>query len=590
MARKKYYSICSYFSYIATFKWRLLAVMSVFAISSLMLPIIPIAIGQLVATISTKPIDQETLYTAAGLLIGASILHELLWRVADFLYIKLIVGKMHEYENVVFKNVIGQQYPYFIGKFTGKIGSYIGTLGREFQEFIHEACYSYVDQIVRLPAMIAIMFTVNVQTGIIFVVSIMIMIISSRYTMRWAADKEKRLADAASNIDGYTVDAVSNFVSVKAFKKELAELRRITGERTTAIKADKTARYWNALFWGVNGTIVRIVMWPITIILNIYLFMQGAITIEQLTIFLTTILVFSDYVWELIWNASQFNLQLARIEESHRYLFKGRNVVKTQPSDETLVEKGDWKFQESLQLHNLTFAYPEKTDRPVLDTINLTIRKNEKIGIVGKSGSGKTTLTKLLLSYYELTDSSILIDGQPIPNRQLAHIISYVPQDTSLFHRSIRDNIAYGGHGTTKDEDIVLAAKRAHADEFISQLDSGYNTMIGERGIKLSMGQRQRVAIARAFLDNKPLLILDEATSALDSESELLVQRALEDLWHDKTVIAIAHRLSTLRHMDRIVVLGEGKILEEGTHHALLEKKGHYWRLWQHQHEGIIDE
>jgi ATP-binding cassette subfamily B protein len=167
-------------------------------------------------------------------------------------------------------------------------------------------------------------------------------------------------------------------------------------------------------------------------------------------------------------------------------------------------------------------------------------------------------------------------------------MISYVPQDTSLFHRSIADNIAYGSEQKPDMHAIELAAKRAHAHEFITQTPKGYNTMVGEKGIKLSMGQRQRIAIARAFLDSKPLLVLDEATSALDSESEALIQQALEDLWHDKTVIAIAHRLSTLRHMDRIIVMDNGRIIEAGTHHELIEKKGQYYRLWQHQHEGLI--
>lgn len=207
------------------------------------------------------------------------------------------------------------------------------------------------------------------------------------------------------------------------------------------------------------------------------------------------------------------------------------------------------------------------------------------MGIVGKSGSGKTTLIKLLLGYYPVLPAEISVDHQPID------LISYVPQDTSLFHRTIRENIAYGAGGSPSDEAIEQAARRAHAHEFIAQTADQYDAVVGERGLKLSMGQRQRIAIARAFLDDKPLLILGEATSALDSESELLVQRALEDLWEGKTVIAIAHRLSTLRHMDRIVVMNEGRIVEQGTHDQLITQKGHYYRLWQHQSGGrVLDE
>jgi ABC-type multidrug transport system fused ATPase/permease subunit len=225
----------------------------------------------------------------------------------------------------------------------------------------------------------------------------------------------------------------------------------------------------------------------------------------------------------------------------------------------------------------------------VLKRVNLSIKKGEKIGIVGRSGSGKTTLTKLLLNYYSTQENQIMIDGQPIETKDLASMISYVPQDTSLFHRSIADNIAYAADREVDRSQVIEAAKQAHADEFITQVPEGYEALVGERGVKLSAGQRQRIAIARAFLDDKPILILDEATSALDSESELLVQQALEALWENKTVLAIAHRLSTLRHMDRIIVMDKGRIIEEGTHQELLDKKGTYAKLWAHQSGGFIE-
>jgi ATP-binding cassette subfamily B protein len=167
--------------------------------------------------------------------------------------------------------------------------------------------------------------------------------------------------------------------------------------------------------------------------------------------------------------------------------------------------------------------------------------------------------------------------------------VSYVPQDTSLFHRTIAENIAYAADRNVNREEILAAAKRAHAHEFITQIEGSYEALVGERGVKLSTGQRQRVAIARAFVDDRPILVLDEATSALDSESELLVQQALEELWHDKTVIAIAHRLSTLRHMDRIIVMDKGQIVEQGSHALLLERKGVYARLWTHQSGGFLE-
>ena len=213
-----------------------------------------------------------------------------------------------------------------------------------------------------------------------------------------------------------------------------------------------------------------------------------------------------------------------------------------------------------------------------------------KLGIVGRSGSGKSTLTKLLLDFYQTEHCTFLIDDNAVSTSEHADLKSFVPQDTTLYHRTIAENIRYGAVHDVSEDDVIAAAKLAEADEFIVNLEDGYDTLVGERGVKLSGGQRQRIAIARAILQDKPILILDEATSALDSESELHIQKALDNLWHDKTVIAIAHRLSTLRHMDRIVVMDSGSIIEDGTHKELLENSGVYAGLWSHQSGGFIEE
>jgi ATP-binding cassette subfamily B protein len=319
------------------------------------------------------------------------------------------------------------------------------------------------------------------------------------------------------------------------------------------------------------------------------LFLHHQISLADLTTFLSALALFVTYIWDIVWNFSQVTLKLARAEEAHTYLFGKTNITKEyyrgieQPARALT-------YNEILEFNHLHFAYPDKPDLNVLHSIDLKILKGQKIGVVGKSGSGKTTITKLLLGYYPVDKDEILLDGQKIDNRELSQLISYVPQDTSLFHRSIADNIAYATDKDVTREDIVEAAKKAHVHEFVEKISEGYDALVGERGVKLSAGQRQRIAIARAFLDDKPILILDEATSALDSESELLVQEALEALWYHKTVIAIAHRLSTLRNMDKIVVLDKGKIIEYGSHEELLLKKGKYSELWAHQSGGFLEE
>src|SRR3989344_4515244 len=227
----------------------------------------------------------------------------------------------------------------------------------------------------------------------------------------------------------------------------------------------------------------------------------------------------------------------------------------------------------------------------IFNKFNLDIKSGERVGIVGHSGAGKSTITSLILRFMDVSDGRIIIDGQDIRNvtqDDLRSVISYVPQESILFHRTIRENIAYGKQNST-EEKIISAARKAHASEFISQLSKGYDTFVGERGVKLSGGERQRIAIARAMLKNAPILVLDEATSSLDSVSESYIQDAFNELMKGKTTIVIAHRLSTIQKMDRIIVLDKGQIVEEGTHKELLEKNGMYANLWNHQTGGFLD-
>lgn len=248
-------------------------------------------------------------------------------------------------------------------------------------------------------------------------------------------------------------------------------------------------------------------------------------------------------------------------------------------------------IQPTIEFEHVTYRYADKKIN-VLDDVNLSIPAGQKVGLVGSSGAGKTTITNLLLRFYDVTDGVIRIGGHDIrgvTQESLRKHIAYVPQEPLLFHRSLRDNIAYGKKGAT-DEDIRRAATQANAWEFITKLPDGLDTLVGERGVKLSGGQRQRIAIARALLKDAPILILDEATSALDSESEKLIQDALEKLMIGRTSIVIAHRLSTIAKLDRVIVLDNGKILEDGTHSQLLDKKGVYANLWNHQSGGFINE
>ncbi len=586
---KRYRSLESYLTYLRRYKLQAIAVFASFVVANVLLAIVPLFIGKLVGSLAATPPQAHDAIIYVWVLIFCSVGHDHMWHLSEYLYLKFFNRISYDYETILFQQIVQKPYPYFVDKFTGKIASYITTTSQELRNFTEDIFFNYTSQIISLVSVVIILTIVNWQTGLVFVGGILLMFIIGRYTIRNSTKYEKRKTDIQSTKNGNIIDAIANFVNIKSFQKEAIETTRLQEQQEITVQAARRSFIWGAVFWGSMGIIVRDLIWPSTIALNVYLFLHHRISIAELTTFLSAVLLFSTTIWEIIWQFSQLNLKLARIEEAHTYLFGPINITK-QHFSATKRTAHAQSFKQSLSFHNVYFAYPDKPDVSVLEDLNVTIKTGEKIGIVGHSGSGKTTITKLLLGYYPINQGEVLLDGQTIDTRDLSSLISYVPQDTSLFHRSVADNIAYAADEAVTRDEIIAAAKQAHADEFISQISEGYEALVGERGVKLSAGQRQRIAIARAFLDNKPILVLDEATSALDSESEMLVQQALEALWRHKTVIAIAHRLSTLRHMDKIIVLDKGTIIETGTHQQLLERKGKYASLWNHQSGGFLDD
>lgn len=383
-------------------------------------------------------------------------------------------------------------------------------------------------------------------------------------------------SEARSTVMGKVVDAISNIFNIKLFgtrKYEHGYLRKHLGEM---IGKEQHLHWYMMKLKLVQSISITFLLVAMVGIL-IYTRLQGLITVGDFALVLTLSTAIVDETFYLALQFVSFTEDVGVCKQALSILSKQPEALDAPGATSIQVPKGEILFE------NVTFNYVN--GKPVYENLNLSISPGEKVGLVGLSGSGKSTLAHLLLRLYELSEGRILIDGQDtsqVTRESLVQNIALIPQDSSLFHRSVMENIRYGKLDASDDE-VIEAAKKAHCHDFIAQMKDGYQTIVGERGMRLSGGQRQRIAIARAVLKNAPILILDEATSALDSYTEQQIQESLSTLMQNRTALVIAHRLSTLHNMDRILVFDQGKVIEEGTHQKLLEKEGRYAQLWRMQ-------
>ena len=400
-------------------------------------------------------------------------------------------------------------------------------------------------------------------------------------------DRSKEMSEARSLLTGRIVDSYTNILTVKLFARAREEddyVRDAVDQHTSLFY--RSLRL-NTLF-GLTLSTLNAMMVTSTGGLALFLWTRGKIEVG-------TVAMALPMTWQIInisgwvaWQITAIFENVGVIQEGMMTIAKPIQLTDAPQAKELVVKRGEIAFED------VRFHYGRESG--VLEGFTLNVKPGEKIGLVGRSGAGKSTVVNLLLRFFDLEGGRILIDGQDIASvtqESLRGHISMVTQDTSLLHRSIRDNIRYSRPQAT-DVEVIAAARLAHAEEFIDTLEDwkerrGYDAHVGERGVKLSGGQRQRIAIARVILKDAPILVLDEATSALDSEVEAAIQQSLGTLMKGKTVIAIAHRLSTIARMDRLVVLDRGRIVEQGTHEALLRHDGHYAALWRRQSGGFID-
>ncbi|HEY6721912.1 MAG TPA: ABC transporter ATP-binding protein [Burkholderiales bacterium] len=485
-------------------------------------------------------------------------------------------------------HVVRQSWPFFQNDFAGRIANRVMQTANALRESvmsgIRAVWYIAVYGVSAFVLMAASDWRLGAPTLLWFLGYIVFL----RYFVPRMRDLARASSEVRSHVMARVVDSYTNILTVKLFARladEDAYVREVIDEHQGAIAAHmRLISQFMFCLAAMNAALLTG-----TAAVGIWLWANGTVSAGVVATALPLAWQIANVAGWVSWEVTGIFENIGVVQEGMQTIAVPHAGADRPGARELKVARGEIRFE------NVSFDYDRRDGKPVLDHLNLTIRPGERVGLVGRSGAGKSTLVNLLLRFYGLTHGSIRIDGQDIAEvtqESLRAAIGMVTQDTSLLHRSIAANIRYGHPGAT-DEQVRLAARKAHADEFIGGLQDwtgrkGYEAHVGERGVKLSGGQRQRVAIARVVLKDAPILVLDEATSALDSEVELAIQEQLLGLMEGKTVIAIAHRLSTIARMDRLIVLEAGRIAEEGTHEELLRLGGHYEKLWRHQSGGFL--
>jgi ATP-binding cassette subfamily B multidrug efflux pump len=484
--------------------------------------------------------------------------------------------------------MLQQSMSFYQDEFAGRVSAKVMQTAMAMRDvwFIMSEIMVFV--IIYFATMIAIVGSFNPLIIIPFLTWLTLYASALYYFIPRLSKVSQQQADARSLMTGRITDAYTNISTVKLFSHAGREADYAQGAMTEfLVTVHKQMRLVSTL--GTINHVLNMVLIITSGGFGLWLWTQGQMSVGGIAAIAAMCLRLNGISHWVMWELTTLYEQVGTVQDGINTLSIPHSIVDQLDANPLEVNHG------LVQFRQVNFSYPEQ--KQVLENFQLDINSGEKVGLVGRSGAGKSTVVNLLLRFYEVQQGEILIDGQnvqAVTQNSLREKIGMVTQDTSLLHRSVRDNILYG-RPDASEADMVAAAERAEAHNFILQLRDvkgrqGYDAHVGERGVKLSGGQRQRIAIARVMLKDAPILLLDEATSALDSEVEAAIQESLYNLMQGKTVVAIAHRLSTIAAMDRLIVLEEGSIVEEGSHHALLAKKGLYASFWARQSGGFLSE
>ncbi len=478
--------------------------------------------------------------------------------------------------------MIDHSYKFFTNNFSGALVQRVNRFSRSFERLFDTLIFNLIPLLIQTVGVVTVVWFQEPAVAKIILAWASFVLLFSYFFSRWKLKYDIRSAEADSATTARLADTLTNQNTVASFVGSSHESAVFTDVSNEQARAQR--RTWNfSMILDSTQAGLIIVIGFLLFYFALGFWERGEITVGTFVLIQVYILGLAGQLWGFSRVVRSVYEGFGDSKEMVEILALPHEVSDVPGAKPLTVTQGSVVFKD------VSFAFNET--RSVLKRVNLSIHGGEKVACIGPSGAGKSTIVKLLARMYDLTDGKILIDGQDIhqvTQESLRQNISLVPQDPVLFHRTLMENIRYGRRDAT-DEEVIEAARLAHCDEFIEQLPLKYETFVGERGVKLSGGERQRVAIARAILKNAPVLILDEATSSLDSHSESLIQDALDRLMRGKTTIVIAHRLSTIRKMDRIIVISDGSIIEEGSHEELLAKKdGLYKDLWNLQAGGFL--
>ena len=503
------------------------------------------------------------------------------WTLADWCAIRFKGELMGNITSILMNRLSHYSHSFFQNHLAGSLTSKINDASQIIPSLIFTVTHQFIN--FTLTALISLIFLYKVHVFFAASLSLwMTFFLVLTYTcLKKAIPLSRDYAEAKSRIGGYIADIFSNMVNVRSFTAHSYEMGHLGEINQKFIKKAQCQGYFLMKFYLMQGIAISIYIIGFVIGL-ILLHARNVVTPGDFVLVFMLNFLIADKLFDLSHQFRDFIPNWGTVDQALKMLEEPLEISDSPTAQPLVVTKGEILFS---RVH---FHY--KDTQSLFQNKSLTIPSGQKVGLVGYSGGGKTTFINLILRLFDVTAGHISIDGQNIKNvtqESLHQNIGLIPQDPSLFHRTLKENINYGRFNATEAE-IMDAARRAYAHEFIMKLPKGYDSLVGERGVKLSGGQRQRVAIARVILKNPPVLILDEATSQLDSVTEKYIQESLWNLMQGKTTIVVAHRLSTLLHMDRILVFNQGKIIEDGAHTQLLGKGGLYKTLWDAQAGGFL--